>query len=289
MIYDSTPISDESTTSVPDPDEPIDPTAVTTEVTSGDMLFTTTMTDNEGQPIVEIVEPTAITTTFESGSVPYTTTVSADGGQPIIEVIVPTPSVPGLAYHSFIVPNNQSTNEDANATYFNHNPTADFAGTSVDIDFETDSCGMYNVGDPQGIVDTTRRAVVYQGYVVGDAGCSDCGYQPGIVSSSLTTYIWTGRKAVSNWSQDNFDCYDQFGGEGCSAHRFDLVAGGYMPITILWINFDEYDGARQVNFSLGVGQQKRKRDTTYPDTLFMLPTASDGFTYPVEYFKSIGN
>ena len=273
---------------MPDPDETIDPTAVTTEVTSGDMLFTTTMTDNGGQPIVEIVEPTAITTTFESGSVPYITTVTADGGQPIIEVIVPTPSVPGLAYHSFIVPNNQSTNEDANATYFNHNPTADFAGTSVDIDFETDGCGIYNVGDPQGIVDTTRRAVVYQGYLVANH-CIDCGYQPFTQTSSLTTYIWTGEKAFSNWTQDNFDCFDEFGGETCRANGFGLIIGQRMPITILWINFDEFDDARQVNFSLGVEHVKRKRDTIYPDTLFILPTAPDRFTYPVEYFKMIGD
>ena len=266
-------------------------TAITTEVTSGDYLFTTITTASDGQPVVEIVEPTTLTTTFESGSVPYTTITTADGGQPVVEVIEPTPSVPGVAYHALFVPESQSTNKDANATYFNHNPNAIFAGTTLNTNFQTDSCGVYNFGEPQGIFDTTRKAVIYQGYFRADVRAY---YRMLTLITSLTVYIWTGEKAFSAWSQDNYDCLDRFGSEqshryrGCETRGLELQAGETVPITILWINFDEFDGARGVRFNFGAPAQKKKRDSTVFDSYFLLPTMPDRFTYHIENFSYTG-
>ena len=68
----------------------VDPTDVTTEITSGDALFTTSMKTADGQLIVEIVDPTPVTTTFGSGSVNYTTTLTTTDGEETIEVITAT-------------------------------------------------------------------------------------------------------------------------------------------------------------------------------------------------------
>lgn len=254
-------------------EEVVQPTPFTTTIYSGSSFYTSSTILPDGQEEVEIVEPetTTTTTSYVATTTIYTTTNTGASGQVTVLVVQPTPA---MQYFGFEDQEDYVSSNQPDSSRFNNDAAnIDIQGAFPDdINFFTDSTGLYQFPGQSTSTDASAYAVVLEGYFYGPGGTYTV-----TVSTATDDYgfLWTGSTAYSNWTNDNANVTESIAKGSTQNCTFSIATGEFLPMTILWVNVYQSGGLEFVIYPPAGGE------ITNTSGYFAQPYAGDSFVYHV--------